>query len=268
MRNAIGVIRVALRLGILAADTAGTVAWLRLRRRLAPLPPEGSLRLVQAWSRRLLRTLGISLEVRGRAPQGAVLLLANHRSYLDIPVLLSQVPCAFLAKAEIANWPLFGAAARHAHTVFVRRECAESRRASRRAASQRLRAGLPFAAFPEGTTSRGPGLLPFFPGLFRVAEQEDVAVVPVAIHYAEADDAWVGDDPFLPHFLRRFRRRRVEASICFGPPVRPGDVADLKEFAELWIRSRLESAPAALLRPTLPPDPRRARAAAAGAPPS
>ncbi len=268
MRKAIGGIRVTFRLAALAFDTALTVAWLRLRRRLAPLPPERSLGLAQAWSRRLLRTLGVSLQVRGCAPQGAVLLLANHRSYLDIPVLLSQVPCAFLAKAEIADWPLFGAAARLAHTVFVRRECSRSRRASRHAAGQRLRAGLPFAGFPEGTTSRGPGLLPFFPGLFRVAEQEDVPVVPVAIHYVEADDAWVGDDPFLPHFLRRFRRRRIEASICFGPPVRPGDVADLKGFAELWIRSRLETLPAPRLSPSPPPHPRRARAGAAGAPAS
>jgi len=268
MREAIGKLRVALRLAVLAADTAMTVAWLRLRRRLGPAPRQQSLRVAQAWSRRMLRVLGVSLEVRGCAPRGTVLLLANHRSYLDIPLLLSQVPCAFLAKEEIAGWPLFGAAARLAHTVFVRRDCGESRRASRLAARERLRAGLAFAAFPEGTTSRGPGLLPFFPGLFRVAEQEDVPVVPVAIDYVEPDDAWVGDDPFLPHFLRRFRRRRVGASICFGPPVRSGDVADLKAFAELWIRSRLESVPAPSVTPTRAAPPRRARAAAAGALPS
>jgi 1-acyl-sn-glycerol-3-phosphate acyltransferase len=186
-----------------------------------------------------VHALGIELEVSGTAPGERVLLLANHRSYIDIPVLLSQVPCAFLAKAEIGTWPLFGAAARLVHTVFVQREDPESRRASRDGALDRLQRGLTFAAFPEGTTSRGPGTLPFFPGLFRLAEEHGIPVVPVAIEYHDPGDAWVDDDPFLGHFLSCFRKRRVRVSLAFGPTLRADRMPDLKAEAERWIAARL-----------------------------
>jgi 1-acyl-sn-glycerol-3-phosphate acyltransferase len=235
----LGSIRVGTRLVRMAASVTLIVQRLRWRARLRGDCPHTAVRHGHVWARRTLRALGVELEVSGTAPQERVLLLANHRSYLDIPVLLSQLPCSFLAKAEIGSWPLFGAAARLVHTVFVQREDPASRRAARQGALERLQRGLSFAAFPEGTTSRGPGTLPFFPGLFRLAEEHGIPVVPVAIEYEDANDAWVDDDPFLGHFLSCFQKPRVRVSLAFGPILRAEHVEDLKAEAERWIAARL-----------------------------
>lgn len=236
----LGTVRVAFRLLALALLTASALVRLGVRARLAGPCPHAATRQSRAWARRMLRLLGVSLDVHGAPPAGPVLLLANHRSYVDIAAILSQRACAFLAKAEIGGWPLFGAAARQTHTVFVRREDKTSRRAARAGALALLRQGVAFAAFPEGTTKRGPGTLPFFPGLFELAAEHGVPVVPVAIEYADRADAWVGDNSFLGHFWTCFRKRRVEVSIAFGPTLRAAEVDDLKGRAETWIRARLE----------------------------
>jgi 1-acyl-sn-glycerol-3-phosphate acyltransferase len=236
-----GTARVVSRVFALAALTAFTVLRLKIAATLRGSCPHVATRHGHAWARRTLGLLGVSLEVHGSAPEGPVLLLANHRSYVDIAALLAQRPCAFLAKAEVSEWPLFGAAARETHTVFVKREDKASRRGARKGALALLQQGVAFAAFPEGTTSRGPGALPFFPGLFELAAEHGIPVVPVAIEYGDREDAWVGDDGFLPHFLDRFRRRRMEVALAFGPVLRLSDKEGLQKEAEAWIRSRLET---------------------------
>ena len=250
----LGTARVTLRLFGLAALTAFTVLRIKVSARLRGGCPQIATWHGHRWARRMVNLLGVELEVHGSPPTGPVLLLANHRSYVDIAALLAQRPCAFLAKAEIAEWPLFGAAARETHTVFVRREDKASRRAARAGAMALLRQGVAFAAFPEGTTSRGPGALPFFPGLFELAAEHGISVVPVAIEYASRDDAWVGDDGFIPHFLGCFRKRRVQVALAFGPVLDHPDKEGLKREAEAWIRARLETlAPCgALVRGEIP----------------
>lgn len=250
----LGTARVTLRLSALAALTAFTVLRLKLSAKIQGTCPHVATRHGHAWARRMVSLLGVRVEVHGSPPAGPVLLLANHRSYVDIAALLAQRPCAFLAKAEIAEWPLFGAAARQTHTVFVRREDKASRRAARAGALALLQQGVAFAAFPEGTTSRGPGALPFFPGLFELAAEHRIPIVPVAIEYASRDDAWVGDDGFIPHFLGCFRKPRMHVALAFGPVLHQADKDGLRTEAEAWIRGRLETlAPrGALVRGELP----------------
>ena len=228
---------------LLHMATLTCVAALRLRRarRRGSESPHEGIGHGHAWARGIVRALGIELTVHGTCPHGPHLLLANHRSYVDIVAILSQIPCAFLAKAEIARWPLFGRAARLTHTVFVARDDLESRKLAREGALALLQRGVPFAAFPEGTTFRGPGLLPFFPGLFRLAEQYDFPVVPVAIEYDDPDDAWVGDDSFVTHFLSAFRKRRMRVRLVFGPPLRAHEVDDLRDATRAYIHARVRS---------------------------
>jgi len=203
--------------------------------------PHAAVRHGHAWARGLVRALGIDLVVHGERQDGPHLLLANHRSYVDIVAILSQVPCAFLAKIEIESWPLFGEAARLTHTVFVKRDDLESRKLAREGALALLQRGVSFAAFPEGTTFRGPGLLPFYPGLFRLAEQYDFPVVPIAIEYEDPADAWVGDDPFVGHFLTAFRKRRMRVRLVFGKPLRAHQVEDLRDATRAFIHARVRT---------------------------
>ena len=228
---------------LLRMATLTGVATLRLRRsrKRGNTDPHAAVAHGHAWARGLVRALGIDLVVHGAPPAGPHLLLANHRSYVDIVAILSQVPCAFLAKTEIEGWPLFGHAARLMHTVFVKRDDAESRKLARERALALLQRGVSFAAFPEGTTFRGPGLLPFFPGLFRLAEEYDFPVVPIAIEYADPTDAWVGDDPFVGHFLTAFRKPRMRVRLVFGKPLHAHRVENLRDATRAFIHARVRT---------------------------
>lgn len=240
--QALAPLRAWWRLLVLAAVTRVAILRLKRARRENGACPHESTRHGNAWAQRVVRALGVDLVVQGAPPPGPHLLLANHRSYVDILAILARHPCVFLAKIEVGDWPLLGAAARLVGTVFVKRDCPDSRKRARESALALLQRGVPFAAFPEGTTFGGPGILPFFPGLFRMAEQYGIPVVPIAIEYADPDDAWVGDDPFLPHFLSVFAKPRVRVRVVFGRPLDPREVPDLRDAAADWIRARVRSA--------------------------
>src|ERR1700722_15146021 len=125
------------------------------------LVPDEPFRIPQLYHRFLLRLFGMRVRVHGAmAPTQPILFVANHTSYLDILVLNALIPAAFVAKAEVAGWPLIGLLAKLQHTVFI------ERRASR-AGDQRdilarhLEKGQSLILFPEGTSSDGINVLPF-----------------------------------------------------------------------------------------------------------
>ncbi|RJO63488.1 MAG: 1-acyl-sn-glycerol-3-phosphate acyltransferase [Myxococcales bacterium] len=196
-------------------------------------------RLAQRWAARLIEGMGIRLEVEGVPPPDGALLVANHRSYIDIVAVLSQVPCTMLAKAEVGRWPFIGWAARLGNTVFVSRDDRTSRKLARASIAELMRQGLSTVVFPEGTTSAGPGCLPFRPGVFHLAAENGIPVVPVAIEYADPEDCWVGDDTFIRHFFDRFGRRSLSVRVGFGPVLRPSEATILKESAERWVAENL-----------------------------
>jgi 1-acyl-sn-glycerol-3-phosphate acyltransferase len=230
----------------MAAITSRSLLSLQLSHTRTGGCPHEAARHGHAWARRLCSALGVEVSVRGAPPPGPHLLLGNHRSYIDILAVLGVRPCGFLAKVEIGSWPVFGAAARLHPTVFVAREDRDSRKRAREGALALLQKGLAFAAFPEGTTCRGPGILPFFPGLFHLAEQYDFPVVPFALEYEDRRDAWIDDDPFVGHFLKTFRKKRVRLHLSFGPTLRRKPAEHLRRSATDWIRSEVRAASLAL----------------------
>ncbi len=173
------------------------------------------------WAGRLIGGLGVDVTYRGSPPSTPVLFAGNHRSYLDILVLAARLPVAFMAKAEIKSWPILGPSAGDLGAIYVKREESSSRHDARDALRQRLEAGVSVVIFPEGTTSRGPGTLPFRHGAFGIAIDNGVPVVPVSIHYEDPALAWIGDDSFLPHFLRVMGRRRHRICVHIGEPLHP-----------------------------------------------
>lgn len=202
----------------------------------------GSARRASHWGRWLARISGLKVSRAGRpADSGAgVLYVANHRSYADIAALLTQTSAAFLAKAEVARWPILGFAARVGNTVFVDRSDRESRRGARRALGEALDSGLSVMVFPEGTTSAGPSFLPFRPGVFLTAAELGRPVVPIAVHYPRKEDAWYGSQTFVGHYLRRFGRWTMPVSVSFGPSLSGDDGIALRGRAEAWIAAELE----------------------------
>ncbi|MBU7600644.1 1-acyl-sn-glycerol-3-phosphate acyltransferase [Streptomyces sp. P38-E01] len=219
-----GAARVALR-------AAGAAAVLCVGALCAPLCACAGRRaryaLVRLWSRTLLRALGVRLRVRGHRGSGPALVVANHISWLDVVVLAAVSPGRMLAKAEVGRYPVIGALARAAGTVFIERQRLKELPAAVDRVARALWEGATVVAFPQGTTWCGQRQGPFRAAVFDAAVRTAVPVRPVALSYRQPGfapstvAAFVGDDA-LPRSLRRVIGA-VELSVRAEllPPVRP-----------------------------------------------
>ena len=237
-----GRVRAGARLALVLALVTTTNLLTRILRPWARSRARFTSRMFSRLARILVRVLGVEVRFDGALADDLCVLVANHRSYVDIPLVMSLLPSVFLAKREIASWPAFGTAARLAETVFVDRDDPTSRKEALAALGAALDGGATITVFPEGTTTTGPGCLPFRLGAFRLAAERHLPVVPIAIAYAESADAWVDDTSFVAHFLDRFRLPKMSVSVTIGPALRGTDARRLKDGAEGWIRERLAMA--------------------------
>lgn len=194
-----------------------------------------------AWCRSLVKNLGITVEMNGILPSQGVLFVSNHRSYIDVAVAGQYFPCTFLAKRELANWPILGLAAKLAKVIFVDRNNSDSRKKSRYKISQTLKQGISVIVFPEGTSYPGPGILEFRPGAFELAAYNNIPVVPVAIEYDDKQDAWVGNDTFIRHFLQTFGKKTVKVTISFGTIITNKTPQSIMLSSRKWIEDTLSS---------------------------
>lgn len=198
-----------------------------------------SMRIRQSWARHLLPAIGVRINVAGTPPDFPCILMGNHRSYLDPVVLLHDVFAWPVSKAEVSGWPVVGYGARVTGVLFLQRENAGSRKFTLQAIAEKLREGFPVILFPEGTTHSEPATRAFRPGGFRLAASEGFPVVPVAIDYADPADHWIGDDTFLPHFLRRFGEKQMRVTVHYGEAVWNDDPEELLREAQTWIDAEL-----------------------------
>lgn len=148
----------------------------------------------QWWFGLLCRALGMRLTVQGRPMRGAGMLVSNHVSWVDIPVLGAACPVNFLAKAEIRGWPLVGWMASVVGTVFIERG-AHGFDAIISALRRDLEAGDKVALFPEGTTTDGHSVMRFLPRLFAAPIEAGCPVQPVAVRYPHES---LGVNPLAP----------------------------------------------------------------------
>lgn len=223
--------KAALRLLALAALTLPLipVQWLalHLRWRLAATLPA-------AYHRWGLALLGVRLRARGTIEaRRPLLLVANHVSWLDIPVLSSLAPLSFVAKREVAGWPGVGLLARLQRTVFVDRTRRGSTGEAAAGIGRRLGAGDAMVLFAEGTTGDGLHVLPFRSALLGSAGGalgggvETAWVQPLALAYVRRGGlpvtrarrpalAWMGDVTLAPHALGILSGGPVEVAIQAG----------------------------------------------------
>jgi 1-acyl-sn-glycerol-3-phosphate acyltransferase len=181
---------------------------------------------VQAWALKMLRVLGIRLEVRGRPPlNGPVLLAANHISWLDILVMHAARHCRFVSKADVRHWPLIGTLATGAGTLYIERS---SRRDSMRVVhhmAESLKRGEVVAVFPEGTTSNGVALLPFHGNLIQAAISANSPAQPVALSFLDTATraislapCYVDEDTLVVSLWRTLKTHDITAVVQFGEP--------------------------------------------------
>jgi lyso-ornithine lipid O-acyltransferase len=172
------------------------------------------LRELCAWACELHH---IAVEIRGALPEGPAIVVSNHLGYIDPVVLCSLMHVSPIAKHEISDWAFVGAPLANLNVSFVRRGSAHSGARVLRRCLSNLRAGLSVLNFPEGTTSRGVGLLPFHLGAFWLSRRTGVPIVPIGMDFESSDLCWVDDDGFLPHYAKlcvRARRRNVRVSVA------------------------------------------------------
>jgi 1-acyl-sn-glycerol-3-phosphate acyltransferase len=240
---ACGLIRL-LRASLLAAHVllglllAGVVLALPPLRRQVPALRSGWLTLGAA-------ILGIRVIARGRPARG--LMLANHLSWLDILVLATQSRSGFVAKAEVAHWPLLGWLAQMGGTEFVRRGSHGDVKRVLARMVVRLEAGESLTLFPEGTSTGSTLPLRFRPRLLQAAVDARVPVQPVALYYGAqvSTVAFVGEDSFLSHLWRLLAAEPVLAEVNFLPELASGSggcrlLADESWRAVTHVLTRLE----------------------------
>ena len=184
-------------------------------------------RWVRRWSSALLRLFAIELEVYGEIParrQGhGRLVVANHRSAIDIGILLKTFGGHMVSRADLSAWPLVGAAARKAGTVFVDRDDAASGATAIRVIRQLLKAGEVVCLFPEGTTFDGDDVRAFHPGAFVAALHTRAEVIPVGLAYARGSCAAFVNETFLAHLSRMAAAPATRVAVCVGTPIAIGE---------------------------------------------
>lgn len=149
---------------------------------------ELAVRFVPNWANRLMRLAGVTITVEGKEniPAGRPsVFVANHRSYYDIPVILTQLdaPHALLSKTEINHIPFVRGWMRMLHCVFVDRDDVRASMNALKEATENVKKGYSITIFPEGTRYKGEegGIGEFKGGAFRIATKAGAPLVPVAI---------------------------------------------------------------------------------------
>ncbi len=199
------------------------------------------------WHNRVADILGLRVTVSGYRPRAPALLISNHVSWLDIIVLGGLTHTDFLSKHEVREWPLIGWLAARAGTLFIRRGQGQAATVSEQIAA-RLRQGGLLTLFPEGTTTDGRTVRPFFSRLFAAAVETGTGVVPVALRYHIDGDfdpvaPFTDDQPLIDNLRGLLQRERSEVHVVFGQPLAvegPSRKA-LAEAARAAIIAALES---------------------------
>ena len=216
--------------------------------------------------RLFLRLFGIRVVVRGRPPGVTpTLVLANHVSWLDIPVMGSLQPLSFIAKSEIAGWPVIGVLAKLQRTVFIERARRSATAEVNAAVAHRLVRGEAIVLFAEGTTSDGNRVLPFRASLVGAARAaladpsvDRIDLRPLAVAYTRRNGlpvtrrerpeiAWYGDMELAPHLLAFVRGGPLDAVVTWGDPIPFNGSSDRKQAtaeAEVSVRAALRPAEA------------------------
>ena len=186
-----------------------------------PLTTRERATWLQDGAARVLKRIGAEVMAEGNPPRHG-LVVSNHLSYLDVLAYASTMPCVFVAKREVREWPVFSAFATMAGTIYVDRERRSANDGAVRLIEEALAAGGPVVLFPEGTSSDGGHVLPFHSSFFEPAIRAGVSVTAAAIGYAsstaeEAALAYHGDDLFGTHLVRTLGQRSLKARVAFAP---------------------------------------------------
>ena len=202
------------------------------------------------YHRILCRLLGVTVTIDGPRPAATTLLVSNHVSWLDIPILSSVMPLSFIAKREVGGWPLFGWMAKLQRCVFVNRDKRHSTGKSSTEIADRLKVGDTLVLFPEGTSNDGHCVMPFKSSYFGAAENLDVVIIPVMLAYKSNYNlpltkrqrpsfAWYGDMDLVPHLWKALKAGPIEVVVRFHEILPKAPRKELAKLAHITIAKSL-----------------------------
>ena len=199
--------------------------------------------LLIMWHKGILFIIGVKVKIIGiRSNDTPTLFISNHSSYLDIMVLGSLIEGSFVAKKEIASWPVISFLAKLQNTYFVERNS--------RYAKEQLDDLISFLdnkrnliLFPEGTSNDGNRIYPFKATLFKIAEQSNINIQPVTVVYTLLDGmpihrgmrhltAWYGDMDLFSHLWELLTLGTLQVDVVFHNVVSYGDFASRKDLSK------------------------------------
>ncbi|QWG22600.1 1-acyl-sn-glycerol-3-phosphate acyltransferase [Bradyrhizobium sediminis] len=261
---AIALAFVALTLVLLPFQLIGLAFDLRLQRSVPHL-----------YHRMLCALIGVRIrEVGLRTADSPALILSNHASWLDICVISALGPVVFVAKSEVAGWPLLGWLAKLQRTIFINRQARHQTGAATREIAGRLLGGDAVVLFAEGTSSDGIRVLPFRSSLVGAvhhalgssAHHTHVTVQPMSLAYLSFSGvplgrglrervAWYGDADLIPHLARVLASGAVDVTVSWGEAVAYDMSADRKAIARDAEQSVRRMTAAALRNAPAAPDP-------------
>jgi 1-acyl-sn-glycerol-3-phosphate acyltransferase len=241
-------LRVSFSIGTIAVVTLALLPfqWLAVRGQWAM-----RRRIPSLYHRIVCRVLGVRIATVGhRLDQQPLLIVANHSSWLDISVITAVAPVVFVAKREVASWPVVGLLARLQRSVFVDRTRRHKTGDVNVEIAQRLAGGDPVLLFGEGTSSDGNRVLTFRTALIgsagdalvEAAHVKRVWIQPLSVAYTGLSGlplarshrsrvAWYGGASLWPHLRQLVARGAVDVCVSWGEPIAYDEFSDRKKVA-------------------------------------
>lgn len=198
------------------------------------------------WHNGVCKILGLNVIVEGKpCTDRQVIFISNHLSYLDIPVIASILKASFIAKGEVASWPVFGFLSKLQQTAFVSRSKTTLGN-DKNNLENMLKDGRSMILFPEGTSTDGRSVVPFKSSLFSIAlaiEETDIWLQPMTLSIINVDGnppvaqdvrdlyAWYGDMTLPPHLSAFGKTKGATIKITFHEPISARATPDRKILA-------------------------------------
>jgi len=205
-------------------------------------------RIIRFWCKRLLSIFEIKVEVTGLGTylinQKKYLMVANHISWMDIIVIQSIKPCIFVAKSDVASWPLFGWVAQMTGTIFIKRDkVSDIKKALKKMKRRLIKRSV--CIFPEGTSTNGRYLLPFKSNLFQSSIDTNKSILPLCLRYEQnntySDKAAFVDDMSLVDSINKIKQEKdIYVIVEVLQPIRPRyNRKELASYTQEIIRKNL-----------------------------
>jgi 1-acyl-sn-glycerol-3-phosphate acyltransferase len=186
-------------------------------------------RIIQFWCKKLLSIFEINVELRGLEDclinQKKYLLVANHISWMDIIVIQSIKPSIFVAKADVASWPLFGWVAQMTGTIFIKRDkVSDIKKALKKMKRRLIKRSV--CIFPEGTSTNGRYLLPFKSNLFQSSIDTNSSILPLCLRYEQNNIysdkvAFIDEMSLVDSIIKIKGEKNIKAVVEVLQPIRP-----------------------------------------------